>query len=99
MASYDFDPRKGKARVFFRHGGHQFNKTVKVESDRAAGRLCAVIEETVQDLERGKLTMPPDADPIAFMLSGGKMTGKPTPPETPKAMSLDALFDLYRTDP
>ena len=33
MASYEYDPKKGKARVFFRFGGKQFNKTIKVESE------------------------------------------------------------------
>jgi hypothetical protein len=100
MASYEFDPKKGKARFFFRFGGKQFNKTRKVESDRAADRLRALIEETIGDLERGKLSMPPDADPVAFILSGGKVTTKPTLVRTePKVVTLGDLFDLYRTDP
>jgi hypothetical protein len=78
MASYDFNPRTGKARVFFRLGGRQFNKMVLAESDRAAARICALIEETLEDVERGKLTMPQDADPIAFILSGGKVRDGPS---------------------
>jgi hypothetical protein len=100
LASYNFDPKKDKARVFFRYGGKQYNKTVRAESDRAADRIRALIEETIQDLERGKLAMPRDADPIAFMLSGGKVTGRPTDEAAnPKPISLVDLFDLYRADP
>jgi integrase len=100
MASYDFNPRTGKARVFFRLGGRQLNKMVLAESDRAAARICALIEETLEDVERGKLTMPQDADPIAFILSGGKVTGRPIDePTSTKAMRLGDLFDLYRNDP
>ncbi|MEO6811935.1 MAG: hypothetical protein ABI353_22730, partial [Isosphaeraceae bacterium] len=100
MASHHFDPAKDKARIFFRYGGRQFNKTVRVDSDRAAFRLCALIEETIQDLERGKLTMPVEADPVAFLMSGGKVTSIATKQvAAPKAVTLSDLFDLYRTDP
>ena len=47
MASYDYDLKNGKARVFFRFAGKPFNRTVKAESDRTSGRLCALIEETI----------------------------------------------------
>lgn len=98
MASYVFDPKKGRVRVFFRYGGKQFNKTLKAESDRAAGRICAVIEETIQDVVRGNLTMPPDADPVTFMISRGKRAGEPSHAR-PKTVTLGDLFDLYRADP
>ena len=62
MASRDFNPKTGKARLFFRYGGKQFNKTIRVKDDNEARRAWALIEETIQDLERGKLVMPPDAD-------------------------------------
>jgi hypothetical protein len=50
----------------------QFNRTIRVTSDREAQRACALIEETVADLNRGKVTMPPHADPASFNLPGGK---------------------------
>lgn len=77
MASREFNPKTGKARLFFRFGGKQFNKTISAESDREALRACALIEETIQDLGRGKLVMPADADPVMFILSGGKVATRP----------------------
>jgi hypothetical protein len=77
MASLKFDLKAKRARVFFRFGGRQFNKTLAMGTAREAERLCALIEETIQDLERGKLTMPPEADPAAFILSGERWQGHP----------------------
>ena len=77
MASREFNSKTGKARLFFRFGGKQFNKTIRLSNDNGARRACALIEETIQDLERGKLMMPPNADPAAFIMSGGKLTSKP----------------------
>jgi hypothetical protein len=71
MASQQFDPKSGKARVFFRYGGRQCNRTVKVKSERAAEALCETIEQTIVDLDRGRLSLPPDADLVTFLISGG----------------------------
>src|SRR3954447_14553704 len=100
MASRDFNPKTGKPRLFFRFNGRQFNKTIKVSSDREALRGCALIEETIQDLERGKLAMPPDADPAAFILSGGRVTAHPepvaiAPHEAVQPPTLKRVFDTY----
>jgi site-specific recombinase XerD len=98
MASRDFNPKTGKARIFFRYRGKQFNRTIRVRDDNEARRACALIEETIQDLERGKLTMPPDADPAAFILSGGRVTAntksEPTP-EAPRPLTLGEVFATY----
>ena len=40
MANAIHDPRTGKFRVFFRLGKRQFNKTLHLENERAAERLC-----------------------------------------------------------
>lgn len=59
-----------------------------------------MIEEAIQDLKRGKLTMPPDADPADFLISGGKVTVRPalaakpsSEPERPP--TLKSMFDTY----
>ncbi len=98
MASRDFNPKAGKARIFFRFAGTQYNKTIRVSTDNEARRACALIEETIQDLERGKLTMPSDADPAAFIMSGGKLTSKPKPAqmqEAQKPPTLGEVFSIY----
>lgn len=99
MASFNFDPKTGKARVFFRYGGRQFNKTIKIGTARAAEGMRATIEETITDLQRGRLTLPPEADVTAFLLSGGKLTESPAARAIKKSLSLADLFDEYRADP
>ena len=48
-----------------------------------AGRACALIEETIQDLERGKLATSSDADTATFIISGGRLAGRPRIVSTP----------------
>ena len=96
MASRDFNPKTGKARLFFRYGGKQYNKTIQVRDDKEARRACALIEETIQDLERGKQTLPPDADPVAFILSGGRVLSQLVPAsEALKPLTLGEVFATY----
>lgn len=100
MASRDYNPKAGKARIYFRYAGRQFNRTISVRSDREAERACALIEETIQDLERGKLVMPPEADPAAFILSGGKLVARPQAVSIPfqdaaKPPTLKRVLDTY----
>lgn len=51
------------------------------------------IEETIRLLERGRIEMPPEAEPGAFILSDGKMSGKP---RAPQVRMLADLFQVYR---
>ena len=99
MASFNYDPKTGKARVFFRYGGRQLNKTMKIGTVRAAEGVRALIEETIADLERGRLALPPEADLKTFLLSGGKLTENPTPRLIKKSPTLEEMFDQYRADP
>jgi integrase len=94
MASFDYDPVSGRHHIRFRYGKTPFKRALRLEDDREAERVCAQIEETLKDLKRGRLVMPADAEPGAFILSGGKLTGKPTPP--PKQLTVDDLLELYR---
>ncbi len=71
-------PQDGRGRLYFRYGGKQFNKTIPVESDKEALRVCALIEETIQDLQRGKLATPAEADPALFILSAAKVAATPS---------------------
>lgn len=99
MASQNFDAKSGKARIFFRYGGRQCNRTVKVKSERAAEALCETIEQTIADLDRGRLSLPPDADLVSFLISGGTLVQSTVRAVAPRAVTLSDLFERYRTDP
>ena len=104
MASFDYNPKSRKARFFFRYDRKQFNKTLPLESSKHAEWQLSTIEQALQDLARGKLTLPDGADPGAFIMSGGKVATKPkpvsdpfqTPSDTPAAPpTIASIFAIY----
>lgn len=100
MASFQFNAKKLTARFHFRYGGRQLNKIEQVESARHAERIVALIEETILDLERGKLFIPPDVEAKTFILTGGKVAKRPGPvadplQKTPESATLGTVFDNY----
>src|SRR5262245_22623419 len=98
MASFDFDPKSGNFHIRFRYGGKPFKRALSLSDDREAERVCGVVEETLKDLRRGRLVMPDDADPGAFLISGGKVVGKPklASQEAENApITLGRVFDTY----
>lgn len=102
MASYEYRNKSGTARFFFRYDRKQYNKTLPMESERSAYRLNGLIEETLQDLERGKLAIPEGADVLAFIISGGKVATKPNPVVSNVFQAEDVpatiggIFETYR---
>lgn len=102
MASFDHDFRSGNYHIRFRFVGKPYKRSLPLADRREAERVCGVVEETIKDLKRGRLEMPQDADPGAFLISGGKLTGIPEPvaPEEPgdskTAGTLGRVFALYK---
>src|SRR4051812_2946361 len=95
MATWRFHEESGNYHIRFRWG-RPFKRSLKLEDDREAVRVCASIEETIKDLKRGRLVMPPDAEPGSYILSAGNLIGKPPPAVAkPKALTLGELFSLY----
>jgi hypothetical protein len=104
MASFRFDAKKRTARIHFRYEGRQLNRVEKVESERHAERMLAVIEVTLIDLERGKLVMPPEVDVKTLILTGGKVSKRPEPvadllkqASDPTTETIASIFDIYAT--
>jgi hypothetical protein len=50
MASFDFDPVSRCYHICFRYGGKPFKRSLPLEDDREAVRVCGVIEEAIKDL-------------------------------------------------
>ncbi len=100
MASFDFDSVSRRYHIRFRYGGKPFKRSLPLEGDREAERVCGVIEEAIKDLKRGRLEIPAGADVGAFLLSGGKNTGKIAVTAVSEScqMTLDALFGTYERD-
>src|SRR5215207_2522208 len=93
MASYDFDEKSGRYHIRFRHEGKPFKRSVKLPDERAARTLCGRVEDTLRELRLGRLKIPVGAEPGAFILSEGKVTGRS---EAHEDISLEKLFAKYR---
>ena len=91
MASIEFDEASGRYRIRFRYAGKPYKRSLKTTDKRDAGAVVGRVEETIRLLERGRLNIPPDADPGVFILSDGKLNGKLT---AEQGYTLESLFDL-----
>jgi integrase len=89
MASLYRNQQTGKFEMYFRYGGKQFHKSLKTKDRTKAESIRAHVEETIHDLERGKVELPPDADLWEFLKTGGKRAHKL------EAHSVVTLADLF----
>src|SRR4051794_39466140 len=100
MASFDFDRTSCNYHIRFRCGGKPFKRSLRLEDDREAERVCGVVDETIKDLKRGRLAIPEGVDIGAFLISGGRVTGKPKaqslgPDHGPRPLSIGEVFATY----
>ena len=87
------EKRAGVYRISFRHGGRIIGRALKTSDRREAEGCLGRFEENLRLLDRGRLEVPDDADLVSFLMSDGKLNGKPT---IDKALTLKDLFDRYR---
>ena len=82
----------GNYFICFRVGKKRFKRSLATQDQRAADNLTARVEENLQLLARGRLSIPATADVVAFLLSDGRINGPLTIPEQ---TTLKQLFDGY----
>ena len=92
MAYLEVDNASSNYRIRFRYGGRPFKRSLKTRNRIEAEGVLGRVRETIRLLEGGRLEMPPDADPGKFILSDGKLNGKPV---AAKPLTLAELFALY----
>ncbi len=95
MAWLEEHPTSGHFRICFRWAGRKLKKTVKTTSRGAAESALARFNENLHLLERGRLELSPGADIGTFLLSDGKLTGKPVEKPSLHMLTLGELRDLY----
>src|SRR5262249_45290025 len=78
-------------------GGKVRQAALKTGDETAAERILARFEATLDEVLRGRLIVPPDADLGVFLLSDGKLDRKPVPVETPPAFTVADMFRVYQT--
>ena len=83
----------GCYRIVFCYQGRRFNHSIGKIADRDAMSCKARLEENLRFLERGLLELPPDAELGVFLVSGGKLNGKPV---LEKPLTLAEYFTRYQ---
>lgn len=74
----------GNFRIKFWWAGNQYLRSLETSRQATAERMKDEIEDTIQRLKTGRLTMPPEVDdPATFIVSGGRITSKAKPGEKP----------------
>jgi hypothetical protein len=73
MASLLFDQAAKTFYVRFRYGGRSFKRSLETANQKLARGQVTRVEEMLLLLRRGRLTIPPAADPAVFILSDGKL--------------------------
>lgn len=94
MASLELDPRSKRYRLRFRFAGRACKRSLETTSKREAIAAQVRFLETRRLVESGRLTIPPDADPINFLLSEGRSEGA----TAPNLVTLGQLLDSYRQE-
>ncbi len=93
MAWLEQHPTAGTYQIVFRVGAAKFKRSLKTEDAReAAGRLARV-EENLRLIEAGRLVLPEHGDLAAFLLSDGKLNGKP---QVAERLLLQGVLKRYR---
>src|SRR5438477_9436577 len=68
-------------RVVFHFNGKRYRKCLKTQNEEAAEAVAGGVKRTLMMLEQGLLQIPPRADIVSFILSGGhevKQVKEPT---------------------
>jgi hypothetical protein len=90
----ELDSASGFYRIRFRYQGRPYKRSLKTGDTVEANAAAARVAETIRLLERGRLQMPPDADPALFIISDGKQASKET---ANRSQTLSELFTTYQS--
>jgi integrase len=85
--------RRGERyRLIFYHAGRRYAASLKTTKERDADSIAGSVDRTLMLLQQGALALPPGADLVTFVLSGGRVEEKPKPPPI---RTLSELKDRY----
>jgi hypothetical protein len=76
MAWLDKDP-SGFFHVCFRLGERKLKRSLRTKNDRQANAACLRLEENLRLVELGCLELPSGGDIPVFLLTDGRLNGKP----------------------
>ena len=85
-------------RIRFRYGGTKHLLALHTSSKKEADEALARFGANLRLIERGIIDPPPDAaDAGVYIVSGGKLTGRPSETARTTRATLGVLFDSYLT--
>jgi hypothetical protein len=87
--------KSGQFLVAFRFGDQKFKRSLKTSHPNEARAAISRIEENIRLVERGLLTLPEDADVVAFLLSDGRVPARIV---VQMPTTLSSLFAQYREE-
>ena len=82
----------GQYHLVFRFGGRRFKKALKTTQTDVADAARVRLDENLRLVAAGRLVIPETADIPTFLLSDGKLNGKPS---LPTPLTLGNLFQQY----
>ena len=98
MATLRHDRRTGNWQIRLYWNGGQQERSCNTKKRSKALRTLAVVEDTIELLKSGRLTMPDDVEPISWIVSGGKVQKKPGTNGRAKDNRFGKICDGYLED-
>ena len=93
MATIVRDTASDQFHIRFRFAGRAFKRSLKTDQEKHAVASLARLTETISLVRRGVLELPPEADAVTFLLSGGKSR---TFAAAEPSITLGQLFTKYQ---
>ena len=90
MAS--LEKRNDSYRIVFRFGGRKFSRSLKTTDEKSAALSLARLEDNLRRLELGTLTIEPDDDVVAVLLSSGRISRRP---QASRVETIESLLDQH----
>lgn len=94
MATIVRDTHSDQYHIRFRFAGRSFKRSLKTDRQTQAAASLARLTETISLVRRGVLELPPEADTVTFLLSGGRTRSVLA---SGPSITLGQLFTKYQT--
>ncbi len=98
MATLRHDRRTGNWQIRFYWNGGQQERSCSTKKRSKALRTLSIVEDTIELLKSGRLTMSDDVEPISWIVSGGKIEKKPSKNGRSKDTRFGKVCDAYLED-
>jgi len=95
MATIVHDEQSDQYHIRFRFAGRAFRRSLKTDQKSEATASLARLTETISLVRRGVLDLPAEADPVSFLLSGGRMRSVAL---AVPSITLGQLFTKYQNE-